>query len=154
MSRLQNRPMSTAAPSSGQVLTWDGSQWIPQTVPSGGLGGGGVNSVDKTLSNTYTAGAKQTFVPSLSTSGINVMPGTLPTNPAAGDISLDSGDANKLKVYDGGQWNTLVTVSNYVATFTAQTVVTINGTTHRLGTANLNADCYDNGKPCRARGTG
>ena len=34
-------------------------------------------------------------------------PGTLPTNPAAGDISLDSGDANKLKVYDGGQWNTL-----------------------------------------------
>ena len=109
--------------------------------------GGGVNSVDKTLSNTYTAGAKQTFVPSLSTSGINVTPGTLPTNPAAGDISLDSGDANKLKVYDGGQWNTLVTVSNYVATFTAQTVVTINGTTHRLGTANLNVDCYDSGSP-------
>ena len=147
VSRLQNRPMSTAAPSSGQVLTWDGSQWIPQTVPSGGLGGGGVNSVDKSLGNTYAAGAKQIFVPSLSTSGINVMPGTLPTNPAAGDISLDSGDANKLKVYDGGQWNTLVTVSNYVATFTAQTVVTINGTTHRLGTANLNADCYDNGNP-------
>ena len=80
-------------------------------------GGGGLNSVDKTVSNTYTAGAKQTFVPSLSTSGINIMPGTLPTNPAAGDISLDSGDANKLKVYDGGQWNTLVTVSNYVASF-------------------------------------
>jgi hypothetical protein len=147
VSRLQNRPMSTAVPSSGQVLTWDGSQWIPQVVPSVGGGGGGVNSVDKTLGNTYTAGAKQIFVPSLSTSGINVMPGTLPTNPAAGDISLDSGDANKLKVYDGGQWNTLVTVSNYVATFTAQTVVTINGTTHRLGTANLNADCYDSGNP-------
>jgi hypothetical protein len=75
------------------------------------------------------------------------MPGTLPTNPAAGDISLDSGDANKLKVYDGGQWNTLVTVSNYVTSFTAQTVVTVNGTTHRLGTANLNADCYDNATP-------
>jgi hypothetical protein len=55
-----------------------------------------------------------------------------------------------LKVYDGGQWNALVTVSNYVATFTAQTVVTINGTTHRLGTANCCADCYGRRKPVRA----
>ncbi len=147
VSRLQNRPMSTTAPATGQVLMWDGTQWSPQTVASGGSGSGGVNSPDKTQSNTYWAGAKQTFVPSLSTSGMNVMPGTLPTNAAAGDIALDSGDGNKLKVYDGGQWNTLVTVSNYVSTFTAQTVVTINGTTHRLGTANLNADCYDSGSP-------
>jgi hypothetical protein len=137
--------MSTTAPATGQVLAWDGAQWIPQTVTGGGTGG--VNSVDKTTSNTYWAGAKQTFVPSLATSGINVTPGTLPTNPAAGDISFDSGDANKLKVYDGGQWNTLVTVSNYVATFTAQTVVTINGTTHRLGTANLSVECYDSASP-------
>jgi hypothetical protein len=146
VSKLQNRPMSTTAPTSGQVLTWDGSQWTPWAVPSSG-GSGGVNSVDKTTNNTYASGAKQTFVPSLATSGINIVPGTLPTNPAAGDISLDSGDANKLKVYDGEQWNTLVTVSNYVATFTAQTVVTINGTTHRLGTANLSVECYDSGSP-------
>jgi hypothetical protein len=52
-----------------------------------------------------------------------------------------------LKVYDGGQWNTLVTVSNYVATITAQTVVTVNGTTHRLGTANLSVQCYDSAIP-------
>ena len=129
------------------MLAWDGSQWTPQTVTSGGGGGGGANSVDKSISNTYTAGAKQTFVPSLATSGINITPGTLPTNPAAGDISLDSGDANKLKVYDGGQWNTLVTTSNYVAAFTAQTLVTINGTTHRLGTANINTECYDGANP-------
>jgi hypothetical protein len=146
VSKLQNRPMSTTVPTSGQVLTWDGSQWIPLAAPSGG-GGGSLNSIDKTLSNTYTAGAKQTFVPSLATGGINIVPGTLPTNPAAGDLSLDAGDANKLKIYDGGQWNTLVTVSNYVAAFTAQTVVTINGTTHRLGTANLSVECYDSGSP-------
>ena len=114
---------------------------------SGGGGGGGANSVDRSIGNTYFPGAKQTFVPSLATSGINITPGTLPTNPAAGDISLDSGDANKLKVYDGGQWNTLVTSSNYVATFTAQTQVTVNGTTHRLGTANLNTECYDGASP-------
>jgi hypothetical protein len=142
--KLQNRPMSATAPGTGQVLTWDGAQWLPQTPASGG---GGANSVDKTISNTYWSGAKQTFVPSLATSGINIMPGTLPTNPAAGDISLDTGDANKLKIYDGGQWNTLVTVSNYVATIAGQTVVTINGTTHGLGTANLNVECYDGASP-------
>ncbi len=146
VSKLQNRPMSNSAPSSGQVLTWDGAQWTPLTMASGG-GGGGANSVDRSIGNTYFPGAKQTFVPSLATSGINITPGTLPTNPAAGDISLDSGDANKLKVYDGGQWNTLVTSSNYVATFTAQTQVTVNGTTHRLGTANLNTECYDGASP-------
>ena len=145
VSKLQNRPLSAAAPSSGQVLGWDGAQWIPQTLSQGG--GGSVYGVDKTLSNTYTAGARQTFVPSLSTSGINVMPSTLPTSPVAGDISLDSDDANKLKVYDGGQWNTLVTVSNYVSSFTGQMAVTINGTTHRLGSANLSVECYDTASP-------
>ncbi|MEO8367819.1 MAG: hypothetical protein ABI806_01285 [Candidatus Solibacter sp.] len=146
VNKLQNRPLAATAPASGQVLGWDGTQWTPQTVVSGG-GGGGANSIDKTVSNTYTAGAKQTFVPSLSTSGINVMPSTLPTNPVTGDVSLDSDDANKLKVYDGGQWNTLVTVSSYIATFTSQTVVTVNGTTHRLGTANVGVDCYDTANP-------
>ena len=142
--KLLNRPLSATVPVTGQVLTWDGAQWLPQTPTAGG---GGPNSVDKTISNTYWAGAKQTFVPSLATSGINIVPGTLPTNPAAGDISLDTGDGNKLKVYDGGQWNTLVTVSNYVASLTAQTVATINGTTHRLGTANLSVECYDSASP-------
>jgi hypothetical protein len=144
VSRLLSRPMSSTAPTTGQVLTWDGSQWLPQTSASGG---GGANAVDKTTSNTYWAGAKQTFVPSLGISGINIRPGLLPTSPAAGDISLDSGDANKLKIYDGAQWNTLVTMSNYVATFTAQTVVTISGATHRLGTSNLTVECYDSGSP-------
>ena len=143
VSRLQSRPMASAAPSTGQVLTWDGAQWTPQAVPSGGGGSG----LDKTIANTYTAGAKQTFVPSLATSGLSVTPGTLPTNAAAGDVATDSGDGNKLKVYDGAQWNTLISVSNYTTTFTAQTVVTVNGTTHRLGTANLIVDCYDNSNP-------
>src|SRR5260370_612716 len=98
-----NRRMSTLAAAGGEVLMWDGAQWAPQTVSSGGGGSGGANSPDKTQSNTYWAGAKQTFVPNLSTSGVNITPGTLPTNAAAGDIALDSGDANKLKVYDGRQ---------------------------------------------------
>ena len=146
VSRLQSRPMASTAPSTGQVLTWDGSQWTPQAAPSGG-GSGGVSGLDRTVSNTYTAGAKQTFVASGATSGINVMPGTLPTSPAAGDVATDASDGNKLKLYDGAQWNTLISLSNYTTTFASATLVTVNGITHRLGTANLFVDCYDNSTP-------
>ena len=57
--KLLSRPLSATPPGTGQVLTYDGSQWLAQTPTTGG---GGVNSVDKTIANTYWAGAKQTFV--------------------------------------------------------------------------------------------
>ena len=82
-----------------------------------------INGVDKTVSNTYLAGAKQLFVPNPSTGGINIQTGPLPTNPAAGDLALDADDANKLKMFDGSAWNTMVAASNYVETFTSQTVL-------------------------------
>jgi hypothetical protein len=141
--------MSAIAPSTGQVLSWDGTQWSPQTPSSGGGSGGSAYAVLTMIGNTYSAGAKQTFVPNPSTSGINVAPGSLPTNPAAGDISIDSTDSNKLKVYDGSQWNTLVSLTNYVTTFIAQTAVTVTGATHRLGTASLITECYDNSIPAQ-----
>jgi hypothetical protein len=143
--KLQNRAVSLAAPATGQVLGWDGNQWTPQTVTGGNAG----SPVDRTIANTYATGAKQTFVPSVSTSGINVAPNTLPLVPAAGDLAVDSLDSNKLKVYDGSQWNTLATATNYVATFTGQTSVLVLGTSHRLGTANLVVDCYDSSSPAQ-----
>jgi hypothetical protein len=36
---LQNRPVGSSVPLSGQALVWDGSQWTPQTVASGVAGG-------------------------------------------------------------------------------------------------------------------
>ena len=33
---LQNRPVASTAPSSGQALAWDGSQWAPATISAGG----------------------------------------------------------------------------------------------------------------------
>jgi trimeric autotransporter adhesin len=35
VSKIQNQPVSSTAPSSGQVLTWSGSQWMPQNVTAG-----------------------------------------------------------------------------------------------------------------------
>ena len=39
---LQGRPVSGATPYNGQVLQYDGTTWVPGSVPSGGSGGGGV----------------------------------------------------------------------------------------------------------------
>src|SRR5262249_32870341 len=96
-----------------------------------------------------TAGAKQTFTASIATAGLNLAANTLPLVPAAGDLAVDSQDANKLKVYDGAQWNTLATSTNYVASFSGQTSVLILGSSHRLGTANLVVDCYDGSSPAQ-----
>jgi hypothetical protein len=39
---LQGTPVSNATPVNGQVLQFDGTNWVPGSVPSGGSGGGGV----------------------------------------------------------------------------------------------------------------
>ena len=143
--KLQNRPVASTTPSTGQVLGWDGSQWLPQTVSGGNL----TNAVDKTLANSYSAGAKQTFAADIANSGIALRPSNLPLVPAAGDLAVDAQDANKLKVYDGSQWNTLATATNYVATFSGLTSVLVLGSSHKLGTANLVVDCYDSSNPAQ-----
>ena len=38
---LQGNPVSSVNPTDGQVLTWNGSAWVPGAVASGGSGGGG-----------------------------------------------------------------------------------------------------------------
>jgi hypothetical protein len=37
---------------------------------------------------------------------VRISPTVLPGSPAAGDIAVDSGDSNKLKVYNGSAWQT------------------------------------------------
>jgi hypothetical protein len=39
---LQGTPVSNATPVNGQVLQYDGANWVPGSIPSGGSGGGGV----------------------------------------------------------------------------------------------------------------
>ena len=39
---LRGEPVSATAPVNGQVLQYDGTNWVPGTVPTGGSGGGGV----------------------------------------------------------------------------------------------------------------
>jgi hypothetical protein len=40
--KLQGKSVSSAAPSNGQVLQWNGAAWIPGALATGGSGGGGI----------------------------------------------------------------------------------------------------------------
>jgi len=48
---LQGRPVSNTAPTSGQVLTWNGSSWIPQNSGGGIYGRKAATSFYKMLRN-------------------------------------------------------------------------------------------------------
>ena len=106
------------------------------------------NAADKSAANLYVAGARQTFAPSSGASGLRLTPGALPGSPQAGDLAVDSNDANHAKVFDGTSWVSMTTVP-YSTIFTLATTVTVSGTTHKLGTANLLVELYDNQSPAR-----
>ncbi len=167
VTRMQTRAISSAAPTTGQVLTWSGTQWAPQNSTGGvptvfGRTGAVLaqtgdytasqvtNSVDFTQSNSYSAGARQTFNASASSVGLQVAPGPLPDAALVGDIAVDSADSNRVKAYDGTNWvalNPIIPPGNYTAFFTATPIVSIAGTTHQLATGNLIVQCYDSASP-------
>ena len=167
VSGLQNRPLAATAPTTNQVLAWTGAQWAPQTVAGGvssvfgrtgaitGQAGDYsadqvTNAVDMTKPTSYSAGARQGFVGSATSAGLRVAPSVLPSGAQTGDIVMDTNNSNQLKIYTGASWLTLTPVpanANYATSFTGQTVVTVLGTTHELGTANLIVGCYDNNSP-------
>jgi hypothetical protein len=167
VTKLQGWAVSSSAPSTGEVLAWSGTQWAPQNATGGvasvfGRTGAIVaqngdyaaaqvtNAVDFTQPTNYVAGARQSFYASANGAGIQVAPGPLPNSPFSGDVAVDSGDSNRIKVYNGSTWvslNPVLPPGNYTAFFTASTVVSIPGGTHNLGTSNLIVQCYDNSSP-------
>jgi hypothetical protein len=167
--KIQSRAIAATAPATGQVLTWNGTQWAPQN-QTGGVtsvfGRAGVitaqtgdytaaqvtNAADTTNFNSYAAGATQTFLPSVNGAGIQIAPGPLPSIAAAGDLAVDSADSNRLKVYNGSLWviltpNITFPPANYVTFFTSQTSISVPGSIHALGTSNLLVQCYDSATP-------
>ena len=42
VTKLQGNQISTASPSNGQILQWNGTAWVPGSIATGGSGGGGV----------------------------------------------------------------------------------------------------------------
>lgn len=59
--KLKGQPVAATAPTNGQVLTWDGSQWAPAA--STGGGGGGANGLTYYLNQGTDADAPTTNLP-------------------------------------------------------------------------------------------
>jgi len=59
--KLKGQPVAATAPTSGQVLTWDGTQWAPAA--STGGGGGGANGLTYYLNHGTNADAPTTNLP-------------------------------------------------------------------------------------------
>lgn len=108
---LQNRPVANTAPTSGQVLKWDGSAWAPQadnagtdaqtlTFTSPNLTISGGNSINLSAINTDAQTLAFTS-PNLSISGgnsinlstINTDAQTLTYTPATGQLAVTGGNA-------------------------------------------------------------
>jgi hypothetical protein len=171
VTRIQSQPVAATAPSAGQVLAWGGTQWAPQSLVTGvssAFGRSGAitaqtgdysaaqvtNAVDFTVPTSYSAGVRQTFTPGTPAAGLRIAPGPLPNSSQTGDLAVDSGDSNKLKLYNGTSWISLTPTAapltatmNYAAVFSSQTNVSVPGSTHLLGTASLLVACYDNSAP-------
>jgi len=63
VTKLQGQGIAATAPTSGQVLTWDGSQWAPAQGTGGG-GGGGANGLTYFLNQGTAADAPTSGIPS------------------------------------------------------------------------------------------
>ncbi|QHT66263.1 hypothetical protein GXP67_06120 [Rhodocytophaga rosea] len=61
VSRLQGRPVANTAPATNQILTWDGTQWAPQTYITGTLNGGTTNYIPKWTSSTTLSSTSQVY---------------------------------------------------------------------------------------------
>lgn len=86
---LRNRPISTTAPTGGQVYQWDGTQWSPATISLSGAAGGDLNG---TYPNPTVDGLQgypiSTATPYagqvLQFDGTNWVPGAIPTGGSGG----------------------------------------------------------------------
>lgn len=66
---LQGRSLPNISPSNGQVLQWNGSEWVPGAIPHGGSGGGGIIYFlnNSTLPQSPTTGLSAPTIKQLST---------------------------------------------------------------------------------------
>jgi len=61
VAKIQNNAVASTTPTSGQVMTWDGTQWAPATNSSGG--GGGANGLTYYLNQGTAADSPTTGIP-------------------------------------------------------------------------------------------
>jgi hypothetical protein len=94
VANIQNRPVSTTMPSSGQVLTWNGAAWTPATPSTGTTytAGTGISIAGSVISNTgdlSTTNELQTL--SIAGNQLTISSGNSVTLPSSGGGSYTGG---------------------------------------------------------------
>ncbi|HSU29533.1 MAG TPA: hypothetical protein VLJ68_14195 [Chitinophagaceae bacterium] len=125
----------------------------------------GTNIIDKTVANSYTGGAKQTFVNSATTSGFNLTASADPSTPASGDLWNSTTTANSLKYRDAAtttrtlvdlsltQTLTNKSISGASNTLTAIPNTALSNSSITVATGTSGSDVAVSGSPVSLGGT-
>lgn len=118
VTKLQGKPVSSLTPTSGDVLTWDGSTWKPQSITGSfsNLTVTGNTTLGTNSSNTLVVNAQATLSNNLTVNG----------NTALGNAASDSTIIQGILGVSGGAVSIIGTSS---ATFGASSAVTLSGGT-------------------------
>jgi hypothetical protein len=127
---LQGRPVSNATPVNGQVLQYDGANWVPGSIPSGGSGGGGVvyflnfnTTADTPVTNIpQTPNASKELGITAETTATSFTSATLSTGSYdflasfVSDLNVPSATAIPAGIWDFNLWaeSTTTNVANHI----------------------------------------
>lgn len=153
VARIQGRNINSAAPTSGQVLGWDGTQWIPTTPASGGTLTGdangpiGSNTVTKLQTRNVSATAPAVgqvlqwdgsqWLPTTPASGGTLAgdaTGAIGANTVARiqgrNVNAAAPTSGQVLQWDGTQWTptTLAAASGITGTGTTNYITMFTGT--------------------------
>jgi len=102
---LQGVPVGTIAPTNGQVLTYNGSSWVP-TAPAGYVAGTGVGISGNTITNTGDTDPSNDITTTTGATGD--LSGTYPAPTVGGiqgrPVSTTTPTSGQTLVYNGSSW--------------------------------------------------
>ncbi|MEM6343731.1 MAG: tail fiber domain-containing protein [Bacteroidota bacterium] len=130
---LQGNPVASTAPSSGQVLKWNGTQWAPDTDDNTNTtysAGTGLSLTGTTFANTGDTDASDDITTSTAAAGD--VSGTFPTLTVDGlqgnPVANTAPAAGEVLKWNGTQWAPAIDTDNNT-TYTAGTGLSLSGTT-------------------------
>ncbi len=157
VAQIQSRAISATAPTSGQSLVWNGSQWAPQTISGGGsyTAGTGINVTGTVITNTGDTNPLDDVTTSTNFAGdvtglYNATNVVRLQNRTLASTAPSSGQVLK---WNGVQWQPDTDLTG-ASSYTGGTGITITGSViNSTWTTNLN-NIYSNNTGNVGVGTG